>query len=372
MMKLKKQLHALKPYQPGKSIDEVKKQYGLDKIIKLASNENPAGSSRMVLDAIRNLELPLSIYPDGYASNLRTTLADFLQVAPEKLMFGNGSDEIIQIISRSMLDKESNTVMATPTFPQYKHNAIIEGAEIREVPLINGMHDLQEMLNKIDKKTSVLWLCSPNNPTGNYINNDQIQSFLSQVPSNVLVVLDEAYYEYVDAIDYYDSLELIKKYENLIVLRTFSKIYGLAALRVGYAVSNENIIKALEPVREPFNVNSLAQIAAIAAVNDQSFVVECKMANREGLQLFYNFCQKSGLSYYPSQGNFILIDLKVDGDEVFQFLLERGCIVRSGKALGFPTAVRITVGSQEQNEAVLMILKEFIEQRKVILENVLS
>ncbi|HYK73530.1 MAG TPA: aminotransferase class I/II-fold pyridoxal phosphate-dependent enzyme, partial [Pseudoneobacillus sp.] len=193
-MNLKKQLLSLKPYQPGKSIDEVKKQFGLENIIKLASNENPFGCSPAVMNSIKNIEKPYSLYPDGYSTDLRTALANFLNVSPEQLMFGNGSDEVIQIISRSLLDSNSNTVMASPTFPQYKHNAIIEGAEIREVPLINGDHDLHGMLNAIDENTNVVWVCSPNNPTGTYINKNQITLFLDQVPSNVLVVLDEAYY----------------------------------------------------------------------------------------------------------------------------------------------------------------------------------
>jgi histidinol-phosphate aminotransferase len=363
-LKLKKQLLSLKPYQPGKSIDEVKKQFNLKEIIKLASNENPFGTSSNVLKAIQNVNKPFSLYPDGYATSLRETLAKFLQVEQEQLIFGNGSDEIIQIISRALLDSNANTVMATPTFPQYKHNAIIENAEIREVPLKNGEHDLDRMLESIDEQTSVVWICSPNNPTGTYINEQQLISFLDQVPSNVIAVLDEAYYEYVDASDYYDSIKLIDRYKNLIVLRTFSKIYGLAGFRLGYGVGNPEIIVGIEPAREPFNVNSFALAAGEAAILDQDFVLNCKEANKEGLNLFYQFCHENNLHYYPSQGNFILIDFKIDGDEVFQYLLERGFIVRSGKALGFPSSVRISMGLKEQNEALLKQLKEFIVQRE--------
>jgi histidinol-phosphate aminotransferase len=370
-MKLKKQLLSLKPYQPGKSIDEVKKTYNLKEIIKLASNENPFGSSSNVLKAIQNVNKPFSLYPDGYASELRESLAEFLQVEQEQLIFGNGSDEIIQIISRALLDTNSNTVMATPTFPQYKHNAIIENAEIREVPLKNGEHDLDRMLDSIDEQTSVVWVCSPNNPTGTYINENQLITFLDQVASNVMVVLDEAYFEYVDAPDYYDSIKLIERYKNLIVLRTFSKIYGLAAFRLGYGVGNQEIISAIEPAREPFNVNSLALIAGEAAILDQEFVLNCKEANKESLNLFYQFCQENELHYYPSQGNFILIDFNIDGDVVFQYLLERGFIVRSGKALGYPSCVRISMGLKEQNEALLKLLKEFLVLREESLSKTL-
>jgi histidinol-phosphate aminotransferase len=359
-VKLKNQLLNLKPYQPGRSINEVKRQYQLKDIIKLASNENPFGCSNNVWSAIQNFTSSYALYPDGYATALRETLAEYLQVEKEQLIFGNGSDEIIQILSRALLDSSCNTVMAAPTFPQYKHNAIIENAEVREVPLINGEHDLEGMLQVIDENTSVVWVCSPNNPTGTYIKEKHIVAFLDQVPSNVVVVLDEAYFEYVDASDYYNSISLVKKYQNLIVLRTFSKIYGLAGFRLGYGVGNPALILGIEPVREPFNVNVLAQIAGTAAISDQEFVVKCKEANRNGLQLFYDFCHANQLHYYPSQGNFILIDFKVDSDLVFQFLLERGLIIRSGKALGFPTSVRITVGSTEQNEYTIKLLNQFL------------
>jgi histidinol-phosphate aminotransferase len=359
-MRWKEQLLKLKPYQPGKSINEVKRQYGLSKIVKLASNENPFGSSNKVAAEILNYKGSFSIYPDGYATDLRSRLAEHLEVMPEQLILGNGSDEIIQIISRSLLSPETNTVMAATTFPQYKHNGIIEGSEIREIPLIDGAHDLKGMAEAIDGKTSVIWLCSPNNPTGLYITEGDLKTFIAQVPSDVLIVLDEAYYEYVAAEDYHDSLKLLNDYKNLIILRTFSKIYGLASFRVGYGIAHAETIAALEPAREPFNVNTLAQVAAIAALDDQQFIADCKKENTAGLEQFYAFCNEAGLKYYPSQGNFILIDFDADGQEVFQFLLERGFIVRSGKALGFPTCVRITVGSREQNAGVIEMIKEYL------------
>lgn len=363
-MRWKEQLLTLTPYQPGKSIESVKKQYNLDKIVKLASNENPFGCSGKALSALQLNNQSMPIYPDGYATNLRDSLAEFLLVESEELIFGNGSDNLIQIISRALLHPGASTVMAAPTFSQYKHNAVIEGAIIKEVPLKNGEHDLDEMQKAIDELTNVVWLCSPNNPTGTYIPEKHLIAFLEKVPPHILVVLDEAYFEYVVADDYYESISLTRKFPNLIVLRTFSKIYGLASLRVGYGVANPAIIKALEPAREPFNVNSFGQSAVIAAIEDQEFVQDCKEKNREGLELFYQFCEQHQLEFYPSQTNFILIDFKVDGDKVFQYLLERGYIVRSGKALGFPTSVRFTVGSAEQNEGVLKVLSEFLASNK--------
>ncbi|PLR82655.1 histidinol-phosphate transaminase [Bacillus canaveralius] len=365
-MRWKQQLLTLNPYQPGKSIDEVKKQYRLKEIVKLASNENPYGCSERVLGTLEQSTGFFALYPDGYATNLRETLATHLDVFPNQIIFGNGSDEIIQIISRSLLHPGANTVMAAPTFPQYKHNAIIEGAEVREIPLKNGNHDLDEMLAAIDGQTNAVWLCSPNNPTGTYIPEDQLIAFLDRVPKDVLVVLDEAYFEYVVADDYYDSVELLTRYENLIVLRTFSKIYGLASLRIGYGIASQAIIRAIEPAREPFNVNRFALLAAEAALGDQAYVNECRQKNRQGLDQFYRYCDINNLDYYPSQGNFILIDFQVDGNEVFQFLLEKGFIVRSGPALGFPTSIRVTVGSREQNEKLLGAISEFLAAKAAL------
>lgn len=359
-MRWKEQLLKLKPYQPGKSIGEVKRQYGLSEIVKLASNENPFGSSEKVRNEIAGYAGKFSVYPDGYATELRTALAEYLGVKEEQIILGNGSDEIIQMIARALLSPQTKTVMAAPTFPQYKHNGIIEGCEITEIPLVDGAHDLDGMAAAIDEKTSVVWLCSPNNPTGIHITEEELTAFMARVPDDVLVVLDEAYFEYVDAEDFHDSMRLLQQYKNLIILRTFSKIYGLASFRVGYGIAHEDTIRALEPAREPFNVNTLAQAAAIAALGDQEFIEECRRENRAGLQQFYDFCDHAGLKYYPSQGNFILIDFNRDGQEVFQFLLERGYIVRSGTALGFPTSIRVTVGSKEQNEGVIGIIKEFL------------
>ncbi|MGM0791560.1 MAG: histidinol-phosphate transaminase [Bacillota bacterium] len=361
-MKWKKQLLDLTPYQPGKSIEDVKKQYGLEKIVKLASNENPFGCSEEAAKALQKSSGIFAKYPDGYAGELRSILASHLGTEPGQLIFGNGSDEVIQIISRALLGPGRNTIMAAPTFPQYKHNAVIEGAEVKEIPLLDGAHDLEGMLEAIDENTSVVWLCSPNNPTGIYINESKLVSFLEKVPEDILVVLDEAYCEYAVADDYYHAVSLLEKFSNLIVLRTFSKIYGLASLRIGYGIAGEDVVRALEPAREPFNVNTFAQMAAAEAVKDQQYVEECRNRNREGLEQFYSFCDQAGLSYYPSQGNFILIDFKRDANEVFQYLLEKGYIVRSGAGLGCPQSIRVTIGSKEQNEEIMELIGQFLEE----------
>ena len=362
-MKWKEQLLTLTPYKPGKSIDSVKREYNLSNIVKLASNENPFGTSQKVVSALQDALSSFHLYPDGYATYLREAVAKFLQVEEEQLIFGNGADNLIQIISRSFLLPGKNTVMANPTFSQYKHNAIIEGAEIKEIELINGGHDLDSMLDAIDEQTAIVWLCSPNNPTGVHIPQDKLIAFLDRVPEQTLVVIDDAYHDYVVADDYYNSIEFVNKYSNLIVLRTFSKIYGIASLRVGYGVANKNLIRVLEPTREPFNVNTLGQMAAVAALQDQEFVKACRQSNREGLEQFQAFCDENQLHYYPSQANFILIDFGTNGDEVFQYMLEKGYIVRSGNALGFPTSIRVTIGTKEQNEGAIEVMKQYLADK---------
>ncbi|RIW33146.1 histidinol-phosphate transaminase [Bacillus salacetis] len=362
-MNWKTEIENLKAYQPGKTIDDVKKMYGLDSIVKLSSNENPYGFSVRVKEYLSKADFTFSIYPDGYAKTLRNSLSEHLGIEEKQIILGNGSDEIIQIISRGLLQKGTNTIMPAPTFPQYKHNAVIEGATVKEVELDDrGKHDLGKMIAEIDDDTSVVWLCSPNNPSGEYIREDELISFLDRVPSHVLTVLDEAYFEYATAEDYYDSVELVEKYPRLLVMRTFSKAYGLAGLRVGYGIANEGIISKLEPLREPFNNNIVAQGAAAAALTDQDFIDRCRTDNRKGMEMFYELCKETGLKYFPSQGNFIVIDFGIDGDEVFQYLLSKGYIVRSGKALGYPSAVRITIGTPEQNRGLIETIRGFLDR----------
>ncbi|KYD28435.1 MULTISPECIES: histidinol-phosphate transaminase [Geobacillus] len=359
-MQVKESLRGLSPYQPGKSIEEVKREYGLSEIIKLASNENPYGSSPAVKAAIAARLDHLAFYPDGYARTLREKVAKHLGVKETQLLFGNGSDEVVQIVCRAFLEPGANTVMATPTFPQYRHNAVIERADVREVPLVDGRHDLEAMLNAIDGNTRIVWICNPNNPTGTYVNETELRAFLDRVPPHVLVVLDEAYYEYVTAADYPQTVPLLNEYEQLLIMRTFSKAYGLAALRVGYGIANESLIRAIEPAREPFNTSTIAQAAAVAALDDQAFIRVCVERNRAELERYYRFCEENGLKYYPSQTNFLFMEVGVDGDEVFRYLLERGVIVRSGRALGLPNGVRITVGTKEQNDRVFTLLSEML------------
>lgn len=361
-MYIKDQVKKLTPYKPGKTVDEVKKELGLSEIIKLASNENPFGCSAKVGEELTANAMNYAIYPDGGGSVLRNALTEFYQLPGDQFILGNGSDEIIQIISRAMLDASKNTVMATPTFPQYKHNAVIEGAEVTEVPLVDGRHDLDKMAQAVNSDTAVIWVCSPNNPTGVSISDQELKRFLDSIPSDVVIVLDEAYFEYVTADDYYDALELINHYPNLIVTRTFSKAYGLAGFRVGYGIAQPELIQALEPVREPFNTNSLAQQAAAAAMKDQAFIQYCKEQNRSGIEKFERFCHEHKLNFFPTQGNFILVHFNKDANEMFEALMKKGIIARSGHALGYPESLRITIGTDEQVDKTLKAIEEIISQ----------
>ncbi|WP_026689493.1 histidinol-phosphate transaminase [Alteribacter aurantiacus] len=362
-MEVKQTLRGLTPYQPGKPVDEVKRELGLEKVVKLASNENPYGCSPLAKKAIEDVLSDVAVYPDGYAQKLRTKVANRLEVNEKQLLFGNGSDEVILILCRALLSKGDNIVTATPTFPQYRHNAIIEGAEVKEVPLVNGEHDLDKMREAIDERTKIVFVCNPNNPTGNSIGEKPFLDFLKSVPEDVVVVSDEAYKEYVTAEDYPETVPLLKEYSNLLILRTFSKAYGLASLRIGYGVGNEAFMQSLDPAREPFNTSAIAQSAAYYALDDDDFLLECKQKNREGIRMFEQFCDEHNLHYYPSQGNFVLLDLNVSGSVTFDRLIRAGYIVRNGEALGFPTSVRITVGSKEQNEEIINELTKLVSGR---------
>lgn len=351
-------LNQLSAYKQGMQITDVKRKYNLDKIVKLASNENPYGYSKRVKEQLNQSMIDYEIYPDGYAYDLRMKLADKLKVDESQLVFGCGSDEVITFICRAFLYPGVNTVMASPTFTQYRHHSLIEGAEVREIPTKNGKHDLNEMKNAIDQHTKVVWICTPDNPTGEIVQKDEFDCFMNDVPADVLVVLDEAYYEFVSEqfrLSLHDSLS---QYPNLIILRTFSKIYGLAGLRVGYGIAKPEIAHKLNVVRGPFNTTSLSQRAAIAALEDDDFIQKTKVLNDKVKRNFQAFLDKIGWSYYESHTNFLLIKTPIDADEVSLYLLKNGYIVRSGNLLGYPNTIRVTIGNEEDMLSLKPILKE--------------
>ena len=365
-MKWKQQLFGMKAYQPGKPIEEVKNLFGLDEVVKLASNENPFGSSPKVKQFLQKDESNHAIYPDGYAQSLRTSLANFYGVAENELILGNGSDDLIAIITRALLYPGVNTVMADLSFSQYWHNAEIEGAEVRKVPLKNGVHDLEAMQEAIDENTSVVWVCNPNNPTGTIVSDETLSAFLAKVPKDVFVVLDEAYVEYINDASYKDTLHYFRDYPNLILLRTFSKAYGLASFRVGYGIAQADVIAKLDPVRAPFNNTILSQQVAQVALQDQEYIASCREANEIGKKQFVEFCEQNGLNYFPSQTNFVMFEVKAPSNVVFEEMMKRGFIIRSGAALGLEGYIRVTIGTEAQNARFLQLLAEVLNEQGVL------
>lgn len=362
-MQPKPTVRGLPVYHPGKPIDEVKQEYGLEHVIKLASNENPFGCSSYVLENLLPGTKKMALYPDGAMRELRKNVARHLGVAEPQLIFGNGSDEIVQLISRCFLEPDTNAVMADLTFPRYKTNVQIEGATVIEVPLQDGRHDLQAMADAVNASTKMVWICNPNNPTGTMVSAEEVAAFIERIPASVLVIMDEAYYEYVSDSTYPDTLSLLAAHPNVIILRTFSKIYGLASLRVGYGISSPEIVSELNRVREPFNVNELAQRAAQLALKDQSFIKMCQQKNSDGLKQVTTAFDRLGLHYFPPHGNFVFVETGVPAAEVFEHLLKQGVIVRMDRAWGYPTAIRVTIGNEQENQAFLNALEHFLQKR---------
>ena len=278
-MKFRKTLEKIAPYKAGKSIEEIQEEYGLEKTIKLASNENPYGQSKNVLEVINKIK-STQLYPDNHCTDLRKALAKKHGIDEEMFIFGNGSVEIIQMISRILLDSGDEVITGTPTFQSYFSETVIQGANLIEVPLQKETFDLKGILDKITDKTRIIYVTNPNNPTGTILSQKEIEEFLKNVPSDILVVLDEAYFEFVEAEEYGDSVKLLEKYSNICILRTLSKAYGLSGLRIGYGIAHKQIIEQLEKVRVPFNVSAVAQEAGIVALQDEEFVQNCKQKEK--------------------------------------------------------------------------------------------
>lgn len=351
-------------YQPGKPVEDVKRELGLTEVVKLASNENPFGASQKAMEAIRRELENISIYPDGAAVELTAAVARHHKVNTDQILFSAGLDEMIALICRAFLRPGDETVMADSTFPQYRHNAVIENAAVIEVPMKDGTHDLEAMLAKVTERTRIVWICNPNNPTGTMVTRDELEAFMAKVPASVMVVLDEAYFEYADDPAYPNGLELLPRYPNLLVLRTFSKAYGLASLRIGYAIGEPSILRSINQVRGPFNTSRFAQAAALAALEDQDFIEKCRKNNREGIAQLKAAFSRMGLDSFPAHGNFVLVDVKRPWQAVFDALLRKGVIVRGGHK-GYPNHVRITVGSPEENAKVISALEEVLQEVKV-------
>lgn len=361
-MQAKPHILPLPVYQPGLSIDYVKQTYHVSRITKLASNENPYGCSPNVQQAILAHVDQLHRYPDGGCTPLATALATRWEVHPNQLIFGAGSDEVVLMIARTFLSAQDETIMADRTFPQYKHNACVEGATVIEVPLQEGVHDLPAMLAAVTPKTKVVWVCNPNNPTGTIVTHEALDAFMQALPAHVLVVLDEAYAEYVVSEAYPHSRTLLQAYPNVLILRTFSKAYGLANVRLGYGVGSTAVIEAMEHVREPFNTTGIAQVAALAALEDETFLATCREKNEGGMKQLVAALQAWELDYFPAHGNFILLHTKRDARAVTQALLEQGVIVRGGHtaSVRYPQHIRVTIGTADEMDHFMTVFARII------------
>lgn len=357
-------LHDLKPYEPGKPIDEVKRELGLDEVIKLASNENPLGASEKAKEAVKSVLDQSHIYPDGSCYRLKTALAAKLGVEAKQLIVGNGSDEIIKLLAETFLNDGDQVLAPVPSFSEYWFAAKVMNAEVIGVPLCEDFtYDVDAMINAVGPRTKLIYICNPNNPTGTYMTKSQLEKLLAGIPSDVVVVMDEAYAEFVGQEDYPDGLDYINKH-RLVVLRTFSKVYGLAAYRVGYGIGHPELIGFINRVREPFNVNSFAQEAAIAALADADHVKASVDLVRESKELFYREFEAMGLKYIPTETNFIFVDTGVDGRQVFDKLMRRGVIVRSGHVFGRTTYIRVTFGTMEENAIFLSEFKAVMGEER--------
>lgn len=353
----RKELEDLQPYKPGKPIEDVQREFGLDKVIKLASNENPLGYSKKVKEVLANSLDDLAIYPDGNATALKEALAEKFNVDVKQLIIPSGSDEMIDLISKAYISPGDEVITADITFPRYVATTKMMGGVPVIVPLKDFTFYLEGILSKITDKTKLIWICNPNNPTGTMVSKEELTKFFNQVPENVLVAYDEAYREFVTREDYpMNSIGFVKEYPNVLVMRTFSKAYGLAGLRVAYTVAHESIVETINKVRGPFNVNSLAQKAAIAALEDQDFIKEIYDLNVEGKNYLYEEFEKLGFQFPKSETNHIYVNVEKDAQEVFTELQKKGVIIRPMGG----TWIRVSIGTMEENKIFIEKLKEVL------------
>ena len=361
MLRLNGNLKNLPVYQPGRPIEEVAREVGLDysKIAKLASNENPLGPSPLALARMEDAIKSVNLYPDGNAHYLKQALSAKLGVPGSQIILGNGSNEIIEFVSHALLGPNMNIVVSEYCFAIYPIVAKLFGADVITVPAVRYGSDLSAMADAINSETRILFLANPNNPTGTLADAKSVRDLIARVPADVLLVIDEAYIEYLD--DAQDLLPFVRSGEvpNLLLMRTFSKIYGLAGLRVGYGMGGEAFISALEKVRQPFNCSVVAQVAATAALSDTKHLENSKRLNRSELNRLESRCEERGWEFVPSFANFLLLRVG-DGARVYQSLLERGIITRQMGAYKLPEWIRISVGTESENDRCLKALEEIL------------
>ncbi|HMS54035.1 MAG TPA: histidinol-phosphate transaminase [Fimbriimonadaceae bacterium] len=341
----------MQPYSPGKPIADVQRELGLTDVVKLASNENPLGPSPKAIAAVTEAARQMHIYPDGAAVNLKNALAEHFGIGIENLMVGNGSDELIHLLGLVFLDSpEDEIVVGNPSFVRYDAAAELAPSRLVRVPLTpDYRHDLPAMARAVSDKTKLVFIANPNNPTGTIVTKRELDEFLDSIPSHVVTVLDEAYFEFAAHVsDYPNSLDYVKAGRNVIGLRTFSKTYGLAGIRLGYGFAPQWVVNAIDRAREPFNTNSLAQVAAIAALNDEDHIRATVAINETGLKRISSALEKAGFTPCESYANFVFAECHRPAKPIFEALLREGVIIRGGDAFGCPTCVRVSVGTPEE------------------------
>ena len=351
----------LVPYVPGKPVDELQRELGLTEVIKLASNENPLGTGSKVSAAIQATLPELARYPDGSGFSLKAALSAKLGVAPEQITLGNGSSEILELVMRTFVTPEHDVVFSQHAFALYPILTQAVGAKAISVPAINYGHDLTTMLSRVTDKTRVLFIANPNNPTGTLLPRHELETFLAALPTQVLCVLDEAYYEFVQPEFRTESLDWPNRYPNLIVTRTFSKAYGLAGLRIGFGISSPDVADLLNRVRQPFNSNMLALAAAEAALSDKDYLNETLTINNAGMKQLTDAFSALDLEWIPSSGNFVSVDVKQNAKPIYEALLQKGVIVRPVANYEMPKHLRISIGTQRENQIFIQALSEVLQ-----------
>ncbi len=360
--KINKQVESIKIYEPGRPIREVAQQYQLEKVIKLSSNENPLGFSPDVNDAVLKAMKEMNRYPESGAHALNNKLAQKFHVSSENIVLGNGSDDIIALLCHGFLNEGDEALMPLPSFLMYEISVKTAKGVPVMVPLNDFSTNLKGMAEKISSKTRLIFITNPFNPTGSTIRFDEFNEFAQQVPRDVIIAVDEAYIEFVRSDTVYNALKNPLQDQRIVSLRTFSKAYGLAGFRVGYGIMNEQIAQVLNKIRQPFNVNSLAQVAAVAALDDEDFLKTSIRTTHESLDFMFHELENAGIYCLPTQSNFFLLDVKQDAGEVFEKMLQRGVIVRSMKSYGFDTFLRVNTGTEQENTLFLHALKEVLKK----------
>lgn len=358
----RKHIPPIMPYPPGKPIEEVQREFGLNSVIKLASNENAMGPSPKAVKAMAEAASEMHLYPDGNGYYLKQALSRKLRVPMNSLVLANGSDEISDMLLIAYAGPSHNVVFSRHDFISYKLGAMMVGANVKEVPLKDWKPDLPALAKAIDDKTRLVCIANPSNPVGTMTTREDLEAFLEKVPDTTLVLLDEAYFEYVKKRDYPDGTKYLKQYPNLVVTRTFSKAYGLAGLRVGYAMAAPEVIENCNRVRPPFNCNRMAQIAALAALEDENHIKKSFENNEKGRNLLEGELKKLGLDFVPSVTNFILIDLRQPAGPICQALMQEGVILRPVAGYGLLNHARVTIGRPAENRRFIAALKRVLKK----------